>query len=82
MGTEFLIRFDPTANETVLTMFDGQGELDNGVEQRRITSGFQGIARPGQRIEVRPSSARDPVRSHQLPHFQGKLSKDTQSGYW
>ena len=29
-------------------------ELDNGVDKRRITSGFQGLARRGQPIEVRP----------------------------
>jgi hypothetical protein len=56
--------------------------LDHGVEQRRITSGLQGVAPPGQRIEVRPILGSGSGPSRQLPHFQGKLSKDTQSGYW
>ena len=53
-GTEFLVSFDPVANETVFTMFDGDVELDNGVDKRRVMSGFQGIAVPGQKIRVQP----------------------------
>ncbi|HWN95840.1 MAG TPA: TonB-dependent receptor [Methylomirabilota bacterium] len=53
-GTEFSVLVDEDANQTVFTMFDGEVTLENGTDTRRIISGFQGIAKPGQKIEVRP----------------------------
>lgn len=53
-GTEFLLAVDPLAKQTALTMFDGDAELSNGTETRVVPAGFQGLATPGQPIELRP----------------------------
>ena len=52
-GTEFLVAVDVQAGRTEVTMLDGEVELTNDVESRRVHSGQQGVAQPGRRIEVR-----------------------------
>ena len=52
-GTEFVVEVDDNGT-TKFTMFDGEVEMSNGVGTRRITSGQQGIAEPGQPIKVVP----------------------------
>lgn len=51
-GTEFLVRVNAAGSE--VTMFDGEVELSNGVDRKSVRSGEQGIAVPGQPIQVRP----------------------------
>jgi tetratricopeptide (TPR) repeat protein len=53
-GTEFLVRVDAQADRTEVTMLDGEVELIGAVDTRWVRTGEQGIAAPGQPIEVRP----------------------------
>ncbi len=53
-GTEFSVTVDPATGESVFTMFDGEVTLRRNGEERRVTSGFQGIVSAGKPIEVRP----------------------------
>ncbi len=53
-GTEFSVSVDPVSGESVFTMFDGEVVLRREGEERRVTSGFQGIVAAGRPIEVRP----------------------------
>jgi hypothetical protein len=51
-GTEFLVRVD--AARTEVTMFDGEVELSTGLDTKPLRSGQQGVAIPGQPIQIRP----------------------------
>jgi tetratricopeptide (TPR) repeat protein len=53
-GTEFSVTVDAATGESVFTMFDGEVTLRRNGEERRVTSGFQGIVSAGKPIEVRP----------------------------
>src|SRR5437899_5580629 len=53
-GTEFLVNVDLQANQTEITMLDGELELSNDVDTKTVRSGEQGIAVPGQPIVIRP----------------------------
>lgn len=61
-GTEFLIRVDPAASLTEVTMFDGQAELSNGADTKVVRSGFQGTAIAGGQIEIRSIQAENIVQ--------------------
>jgi len=51
-GTEYLITVE--GDTTEVTLFDGEAELSNGVDKKTIHTGYQGTARPGQDIQIRP----------------------------
>lgn len=53
-GTEFLVRVDPAAARTEVTMFEGEAELSDGQTNRTVRGGEQGIVVPGQGIVIRP----------------------------
>ena len=51
-GTEFLVSVE--TNQTAVTMFDGEVELDDGTNRATVRSGQQGIAAPGRGISIQP----------------------------
>ena len=53
-GTEYLVAHDAASGETTVTVFDGAVDLQNDADQREIAPGFQGTARRGEKIRVRP----------------------------
>lgn len=53
-GTEFTVSYDPASGESTVTVFDGAVDLENDADAREIAPGFQGSARRGEKIRVRP----------------------------